>query len=93
MKLRVREVAEARGWNAARLARRADLSNTAMYGIWNGTTDDPGIRTLEAIANALGVKIRDLIDENGSDADSSYNPRDILTPSHAAELNLRATGG
>jgi transcriptional regulator with XRE-family HTH domain len=65
VRLRVREVAESLGWNAARLARKADLSNTAMYGIWNGTTDDPGIRTLEAIAKALGVKVRDLIDENG----------------------------
>lgn len=62
-RLRVREIAEEQGWNAAKLARRADLSNTAVYAIWNGETEDPGLRTLEAIARALGVKIRDLIDE------------------------------
>jgi transcriptional regulator with XRE-family HTH domain len=55
------------GWNAARLARRADISNTAMYGIWNDTTDDPGIRTLEKIARALGVKVSALMEENGGD--------------------------
>ena len=63
-KLRVKEIAEARGWNAARLARKADLSNTAMYGIWNGTTTDPGLQTLAAIARVLEVKIADLIDES-----------------------------
>ena len=65
VKLRVKEVAESLGWNAARLARKADISNTAMYGIWNDTTDDPGIRTLEKIARALGVKVSDLMLENG----------------------------
>ena len=65
VRLRVRELAEERGWNAAKLARRADLSNNAVYGIWNGETTDPGLQTLAAIAGALGVKIRDLIDENG----------------------------
>lgn len=64
-RLRVRELAEARGWNASRLARKADLSNHAVYSIWNGNTEDPGLRTLQAIANAMGVKIRDLIDEDG----------------------------
>lgn len=65
VKLRVKDVAEARGWNAARLARKADISNTAMYGIWNDTTEDPGIRTLEKIARALGVRVSELIEESG----------------------------
>lgn len=69
-KLRVREIAEEQGWNAAKLARRADLSNTAVYAIWNGETEDPGLRTLEAIARALGVKIRDLIDEDDQHGDT-----------------------
>jgi transcriptional regulator with XRE-family HTH domain len=90
-KLRVREIAEARGWNAARLARKADLSNTAMYGIWNGTTEDPGFKTLEAIANALGVKIRDLIDENGDHTPGATIDENIETPMLAGALGL-ATG-
>ena len=67
VKLRVKEIAESMGGNAARLARKADISNTAMYGIWNDTTDDPGIRTLEKIARALGVKVSQLMEENGGD--------------------------
>ncbi|GAB4203669.1 MAG: hypothetical protein OHK0022_28120 [Roseiflexaceae bacterium] len=82
-RLKVKEVAEARGWNASRLARRADISNTAMYGIWHGTTEDPGLKTLEAIARALGVKISELIDESDlgeSGAGFSDSSDDIRTP-------------
>jgi transcriptional regulator with XRE-family HTH domain len=51
-----------------------------MYGIWNGTTEDPGLKTLEAIAKALGVKIRDLIDENGGDQPSATIEENIAAP-------------
>lgn len=67
VRLRVREIAESQGWNAAKLARRADLSNNAVYGIWNGETTDPGLLTLVAIARALGVKLCDLVDEGSAD--------------------------
>lgn len=65
VRLRVRELAEERGWTAAKLGRKADISNSAIYGIWNGITTDPGIQTLAAIAGALGVRISDLYEEVG----------------------------
>ena len=60
VRLKVREVAEPEGWNAPRLARKADLSNTAMYSIWDGITQDPGLLTMLKIAQVLGVELTDL---------------------------------
>ena len=60
-RLRVREVAEARGWTAAKLARRADLGYTTVLRIWNDETADPGVQPLAAIARVLGVRTGDLI--------------------------------
>lgn len=67
IKLKVREIAEERGWNAGRLGRAARISNAAMYGIWNGVTTDPGIQTMGALARALGVPLCDLIEEDGTE--------------------------
>jgi transcriptional regulator with XRE-family HTH domain len=84
VRLRIRELAEERGWNAAKLARRADLSNNAVYGIWNGETTDPGLLTLAAIARALEVKIRDLIDEDEEQGPHATIDEHIEAPMLAA---------
>lgn len=63
VRLKVRDIAEPRGWTAAKLARRADVSNTAMYLIWDGTTTDPGLKTLIKISKVLKVSITDLYEE------------------------------
>lgn len=60
IRLKVREIAEAKGWNASRLARRVDMSNTPMYNIFSGVTQDPGILTLIKIARVLGCELGDL---------------------------------
>jgi transcriptional regulator with XRE-family HTH domain len=62
VRLKVREIAEERGYTAGRLGRKAGLSNAAMYSIWNGITTDPGINTLARIARAIGVKACDLFE-------------------------------
>jgi transcriptional regulator with XRE-family HTH domain len=82
VKLRIREIAEARKWNAAKLARRADLSNTAVYAIWNGETTDPGLQTLGAIARALGVSISDLYEEvdGGGRMESESKTHSLAAP-------------
>lgn len=72
--LKVREVAESRGWNAGRLGRAARISNAAIYSIWNGATTDPGIQTLGALARVLGVQVADLIEEDGTDATMKPRP-------------------
>jgi transcriptional regulator with XRE-family HTH domain len=66
VKIKLKEVAEPMGWTPARLARRADLANGTVYGIWNGTIADPGIQTLGALAGALGVSVCELLQEEAS---------------------------
>ncbi len=60
LKLKIREVAEARGWNAPRVARRADLGTMTVYNLWDGTTQDPGLLTMLRIAAVIGVPVTDL---------------------------------
>lgn len=74
--LRVREIAEERGWNAGRLGRAARISNAAMYGIWNGITTDPGVQTLGAIARAIGVPVCDLMEEDGTEVAVAPKPNE-----------------
>jgi DNA-binding Xre family transcriptional regulator len=65
-KFRIRELAEERGLDAAKLARKADLSNSTVYPLWNDTVDSTTTKTLEAIARALKVSVVDLLgDELG----------------------------
>lgn len=74
--LKVREIAERKGVKAAQLGRRANLSNAAIYGIWNGTTIDPGIRTLAKLAKVLGVETHELYEVTG---DSVFDDRMSLS--------------
>lgn len=60
--LRIKEVAEERGFNIAQLARRADMAYTTVYVLWTKKAEDVSIRTLGKIARVLGVPIRDLFD-------------------------------
>lgn len=67
IQLKVRETAEGKGLNASQLARKANLSNRAVYDIWNGVTGDPGVRTLARIARALNVDTCELFEVVGGD--------------------------
>jgi transcriptional regulator with XRE-family HTH domain len=60
---RVKELAEAQGLDAAKLARRADLAYGTVAGLWNDKTQRPDYDSLEAIARELGVAVRDLFSE------------------------------
>lgn len=73
-RLRVREVAEAKGLDIAKLSRRADLAYKTVWQLWNDPDKDVSIKTLGKLADALGVPINDLIDSNGD------RPREIRVP-------------
>ncbi len=62
-RLRVREIAEAKGVGIAKLSRLADLSIVTVRRIWRNPHHDIALSTLEKIAAALGVKVNDLIDD------------------------------
>lgn len=61
---KMQQLARGKSLDAAKLGRRADVSNTAIYHLWNGETEDPGIRTVKKIAKVLGVEIAELITED-----------------------------
>ncbi len=65
MRLRVREVAREKGVSIHKLSRLSDVSLTTVRKLINDPTYSVTTSTLEKIANALNVGVRDLIeDEN-----------------------------
>lgn len=58
--VRVRELAEAQGFNILSLSQRAQLSYTTVHGLWHGKSDQYNRKTLDRIAVTLGVSVSDL---------------------------------
>ena len=63
VRLLVKEVAKQKGFSMGRLQRTADISYRTVKLIYQDPYKDVTLSTLEKIANALDVSIRDLIDE------------------------------
>ena len=63
IKLRVREVAQARGITMAKLGRMADLNQRTMQAIYNDPYRDVAYSTLAKLAKALDVDISELTEE------------------------------
>lgn len=90
-RLRIKELAEAKGWNASdlqiqvnRMAAGAKLSYSALYNLWTNKTKRPNLDDLEYIAQALGVSVGELIEvdnaeEDRTATDSGTNKRAALT--------------
>jgi DNA-binding Xre family transcriptional regulator len=64
VRLLVQEVAKQKGFSMGRLQRTADISYRTVKLIYQDPYRDVTLSTLEKIANALNVPIRDLIDES-----------------------------
>ncbi len=71
-RLRVRELAEARGMNisqlllqANRLSPESSLSYPTVHALWHNKTKRPDLDTLAAVARALEVEPGDLISADG----------------------------
>ncbi len=62
IRLKVKEVAEAQGLSMARLARRADIDFKTVQRIFHDPYREVGTGTLDRIAKALGVDVRELIE-------------------------------
>jgi DNA-binding Xre family transcriptional regulator len=63
IKLRVREVAESKGYNMSSLSRATDISFTTIKRLWTKPYSGANINTLSKIANILNVSISDLTEE------------------------------
>jgi DNA-binding Xre family transcriptional regulator len=60
VKLRVKEVAEAKGFTQTKLSRQAELQYPTVHGLWTNPYRDASINTLAKIAHVLKVSISDL---------------------------------
>jgi DNA-binding Xre family transcriptional regulator len=63
IRLRVKEVATAKGWTQSKLQRAADVHPRTMSGIYNDPYRDVAYSTLLKIARVLGVDVSELIEE------------------------------
>lgn len=64
IRLKVKEIAEARGLNMAQLARKADMDLRTVRRIYREPTSEISTAVLDKLATALNVKPSDLIDSS-----------------------------
>lgn len=58
----IKEIAEQKGFDAAKLARRADMSYSTVWSLWNNPHRlNVPLKTLVRIADVLGVEVNDLL--------------------------------
>ncbi len=62
VKLKVKEVAESRGFTQTKLSRQAELQYPTVHGLWTNPYRDASINTLAKIAYALKVPVSDLFE-------------------------------
>lgn len=60
--LKVKEVAESKSMEAAKLSRMADLNYATVLALFNKPDRDVSVLTLEKVAHVLKVSVTDLYD-------------------------------
>ncbi len=63
IRLKVKELAEARGFNMSSLSRRSDISFSTIKRLWRDPYRPASTDMLEKIARTLNVAVTDLIEE------------------------------
>jgi len=77
-RLRVKEVAQAKGFTMARLQRAADINMKTIQAIWHNPQHDASLNTLDKIARALGVPFTELIEDVPEDQlPTSRSPKKV----------------
>ena len=64
IRLQVKEVAEARGYNISTLAAAANLNYQTVHKLWHNQTKRLDTETLQKLAAALQVKALELLTED-----------------------------
>ena len=64
VQLRVKEVAQQKGFSKGKLSRAANVDINTLKRVYDDPNYSPTLATLEKLARALGVKIADLIVED-----------------------------
>jgi transcriptional regulator with XRE-family HTH domain len=76
-RLRVKEVAQAKGFTMARLQRAADINLKTMQSIWHNPRHDASLNTLDKLAKALGVPVTDLIEDVPEDVPTDRQSKKV----------------
>ncbi len=63
VRLRIKEVAESKGYNMSSLSRATDISFNTIKKLWKNPYSGANINTLSKIAKVLNVSISDLAEE------------------------------
>jgi len=78
-RLRVREVAQAKGFSMGLLSRKANLTIGVIRQLWRNDQYDVSFSTLQRIAAALDCKVSELIEDNEPSAgDSDSEPKALV---------------
>ena len=62
VRLKIREIAEAKKINTSKLSRMADVNYNTIQAIWDNEMKDVTVSTLEKIVRALKVDVSELIE-------------------------------
>ncbi|HET9922279.1 MAG TPA: helix-turn-helix transcriptional regulator [Ktedonobacteraceae bacterium] len=62
IRLKIREVAQAKGISRTRLSRLADTNYKTINALWNDPYREVTTTTLDKIAKALGVSVTELLE-------------------------------
>jgi transcriptional regulator with XRE-family HTH domain len=63
LRLRVKEIAEAKGFNRSQLQIKSGVTLPLLNRYWSNNTTEIRLEALEKIAKALGVEASDLLEE------------------------------
>jgi DNA-binding Xre family transcriptional regulator len=63
MRYVIKEVAEGQGFSIRSLAKKAGLSYETVHLLWNNKQESATMKTLQRLAKALGVGVKDLIED------------------------------
>jgi len=66
-KLRIKEIATEKGFNISQLSRKTDLDIGLVRRYWHNRTQSISLPALDKIAEVLGVRVIDLIEDKRSD--------------------------
>jgi len=82
------KILEKKGWSKYKLCKEAHLAQSTLSDILSGKAKNPNTKTLQKIADALGVSINEFFDED----DNSKNTEEINIPQEYLKQYKRSWG-
>ncbi len=70
LRLRVKEVAESKGYDMSKLSRATDISFNTIRRLWKNPLEGANVQTLARIAKVLDVTVNDLLEEVPNDTNT-----------------------